>query len=146
MKFTAFLILVSISLVNIVEAKEQIIHCKPNPPLKLVSKFLLGSKVFERKEGKWVPYCDADNEILEIFDESIACTVKHPLYVANRMSVEEKENQIKKCKSNKNIPSLHNKFVLDINPIESLCERERRNYFNGDFARVVCYTSRTSGF
>ena len=87
MKFTAFLIFVSISLVSMVEAKEQIIQCKPNPPLKLVSNFLVGSKVFERIEGKWVPYCDADNEKLEIFDESVACTRKHPLYVAKRMNV-----------------------------------------------------------
>ena len=146
MKFTAVLIFVSISLVNMVEAKELIIQCKPSPPLKLVSKFFLGDKVYEKIDGKWLPYCDGDNETLEIFDKSASCTVKLPLHIAHWMNIEEKKEVEKLCKNNVDIPTLHHKNVADYIRVESLCSRQSENFFNIFIDQIIAVSTADNNF
>ena len=130
MKFTAFLIFVSISLVNMVEAKELIIQCKPFNAYKLVSKFLLGTKVFKKVNGEWVPFCDADNQTLEVFDNAAACKNKNPLYVAEVLSIPEIEHLLKNCNGKHDFPTLHDVPLSDSVKLESLCKKVSENYFN----------------
>lgn len=129
MKRTSIIFMFFIGLATNLEARETIIKCAAENPLKLVSNFFR-SKVLEKIDGKWMPYCDDDNETLEIFDDSVACTSRHQLYVGRLMDADEKISLSNQCDANYKIQSFHHGRLADYIEVKSLCDRQQENRFN----------------
>jgi hypothetical protein len=128
MKTILFIAVCSTTITTASFASEASMICHSSP-LKLVNSLFFDDKVFRRKQGVWVDFCNEQNQTLEIEDGSAICITRKPMFVADKITDIAKTYEKLCLKRSGSLKSHHTSYIESPENIQDICSKGEENFF-----------------